>query len=124
MNELSAFLDSTPGIALKGALVAAVLDFLTGSFAALRDGTFKLDVLAAFLRKHILGRVAPLAALLAGGYFANDGLLLTFAAGGLTAYAAETLSSIKGNIVPPKPSEEPVTKAEAAAEVVNPVPTE
>lgn len=124
MPDLTAFLDSPAGIALKGALLAAALDFITGSFAALRDGTFALDAVAAFLRKHVLGRVAPLAALLIGGYISGDALLLTFAAGGLTAYAAETLSSIKGNIVPPKPSEEPPTKAEAAAEVLNPIPTE
>ena len=121
---LESFLASDAGLALKGALVAAFLDFITGSFAALRDGTFALDALAAFLRKHILGRVAPLAALLAGAYISGDALLSTFAIAGLTAYAAETLSSVKGNVSPPKPSEEPTTKAEAAAEVLNPIPTE
>jgi hypothetical protein len=118
---LAAFFASTAGLALKGALVAAFLDFITGSFAAIRDGTFAWDVLAAFLRKHILGRVAPLAALLLGGYLTGDGLLLTFAAGGLTAYAAETIASIKANLLPPAES---VVKAETPAATVNPVPTE
>ena len=121
---LESFLASDAGLALKGALVAAFLDFITGSFAALRDGTFALDALAAFLRKHILGRVAPLAALLAGAYISGDALLGTFAIAGLTAYAAETLSSVKGNVSPPKPSDAPVTAAEARAEVLNPIPTE
>jgi len=121
VNELVAFLDSTAGLALKGALVAAALDFITGSFAALRDGTFAWDAIAAFLRKHVLGRVAPLAALLAGGYLSNDGVLLTFAAAGLTAYAAETIASMKGNLAPPAESD---VKAESSAAAINPVPTE
>jgi len=121
-EALAAFLASTAGLALKGALVAAFLDFITGSFAALRDGTFAWDALAAFLRKHVLGRVAPLAALLLGGYLTNDGVLLTFAAGGLTAYAAETIASITGNLIPPKASA--VETATNPATISNPVPTE
>jgi hypothetical protein len=61
---MEAFLASEGGLALKAALVVAFADFATGSFAALRDGTFALDALAAFLRTHILGRVAPLGTLL------------------------------------------------------------
>lgn len=121
--DFAAFLAAPAGLALKGALVAAFLDFITGAFAALRDGTFALDALAAFLRKHILGRVAPLAALLAGGYIAGDDLLLVFAIGGLTAYAAETIASVKGNLSPPKDGD--VAKAApSAAETLNPVPTD
>lgn len=118
---LEAFLASDAGLALKGALVAAGLDFITGSFAALRDGTFALDALAAFLRKHILGRVAPLAALLAGAYVSGDAILMTFAIGGLTAYAAETVASVKGNLLPPKESD---VKDTTAAAALNPVPAE
>ena len=127
MSELSLFLDSTAGLALKAAVAAAFLDFATGSFAALRDGTFALDALAAFLRKHILGRVAPLATLLVVGYFGGATGQVFLAAGiaGLTAYAAETASSVLGNLVPPKPSDEiPANAAEAKALVINPVPTE
>jgi hypothetical protein len=124
MNELQAFLDSQAGLALKGALVAAFLDFATGSFAAIRDGTFALDAIAAFLRKHILGRVAPLAALLAGAYLSGDQLLSGFAIAGLATYAAETLSSVKGNILPPAPSNEPVSAEKALAEELNPPPVD
>jgi hypothetical protein len=123
MNELQAFLDSTAGLALKAALAAAFLDFATGSFAALRDGTFSLDVFAAFLRKHVLGRVAPLGTLLVVGYFggAAGTPFLAGAIAGLTAYAAETAASVWGNISPPAPSE---LKAETPAAAVNPVPTD
>lgn len=121
MPDLSGFLSSPAGIALKGALVAAFLDFITGTFAALKDGTISWDVVAAFLRKHILGRVAPLAALLLGGYISGDALLLSFATAGLAAYAVETLASVKGNIIPPKESD---TKDTTAAAAVNPVPTD
>lgn len=129
MNELQAFLDSPAGIAIKGALVAAFLDFLTGSFAAIKDGTFAWDVLAAFLRKHILGRVAPLAGLLIGGYVTGDAVLSTFAAAGLTAYAAETIASIKGNLLPPKQgdvlsAEEKAAGVQVLSPAPNPVPTE
>ena len=122
MPDLSGFLSSPAGLALKAALVAAGLDFLTGCFAAIKDGTFAWDVVAAFLRKHILGRVAPLAALLLGGYISGDGVLLTFAAAGLTAYAAETIASIEGNLNPPPPSAQVAATNPAAA--VNPVPTD
>jgi hypothetical protein len=123
MNELQAFLDSTSGLALKAALAAAFLDFATGSFAALRDGTFALDAIAAFLRKHILGRVAPLATLLVVGYFGGDAgqIFLAAAIAGLTAYAAETAASILGNLNPPKASD---VKETTAAAALNPVPTE
>jgi hypothetical protein len=122
--DLQLFLDSPAGLALKGALVAAFADFATGAFAALRDGTFQLDALAAFVRKHLLGRVFPLGTLLAVGYSVggdSSAILLSFAIAGLTAYAAETISSITGNLNPPKSSD---IKAETQAEVLNPVPTE
>jgi hypothetical protein len=121
--ELTAFLDSPAGLALKGALVAAFADFATGAFAALRDGTFQLDALAAFVRKHLLGRVFPLGTLLVLGYTAggdSGAILLGFAVTGLGAYAAETISSITGNLNPPKETKAVDTKAE----VLNPVPTE
>jgi hypothetical protein len=119
MEQLTAFLQSEAGLAVKGALVAAFLDLVTGVFAAVKDGTFSWDAIAAFLRKHILGRVAPLTALLGGAYVSGDQLLLVFAIAGLTAYAAETIASVKGNLVPPKASD--VVELDAAVEV-NPVP--
>jgi hypothetical protein len=127
MTALQAFLDSTAGTALIAMVGVAFADFLTGSFAALRDGTFALDALGAFLRKHIWGRVAPIGTLLALGYFGGGTvgqLFLASAVAASAAYAAEAASSIVGNLNPPKPSEEVATAKEASALVTNPVPTE
>ena len=123
MTLLGQFLASPAGLALKGALIVAFADFATGTFAALKDGTFAMDALAAFLRKHILGRVAPLATLLLLGYFGGSAgeFFLPFAIAGLGAYTLETAASIKGNFLPPRAT----TVAEASpAAIANPVPTE
>jgi len=88
------FLASPAGLALKGALVAAFLDFAVGVFFALRNGTLALDAIAAFLRKHVLGRVAPLGLMLVVGYVTGDVTLNAFAAAGLVAYATETMASV------------------------------
>jgi hypothetical protein len=130
-DALVAFLNSDSGLALKGMLAVAFLDFATGSFAALRDGTFALDALAAFVRKHIFGRVAPIGLLLTVGYFGGEAgqLFLVGAIAAAAAYVAESAASVWGNVNPPKPSE--VTTAEAVSAVtgiptppINPVPTE
>jgi len=91
---LAEFLASPAGLALKGALVAAFLDFAVGVFFAARNGTLAFDAIAAFLRKHVLGRVLPLALLLVTGYVTGDVTLNSFAAAGLVAYATETMASV------------------------------
>lgn len=126
MNEaLHAFLTSTAGTALIAMVVIAFADFVTGTLAALRDGTFSLDAIAAFLRKHIAGRVAPIAVLLVLGYYGGDTvgqLFMASAVAAAAAYAAETASSILGNLNPPKSSD--VKAATDPATLVNPVPTD
>jgi uncharacterized protein (DUF2164 family) len=115
------FLNSEAGLAVKGLVVVAFLDFATGAFAALRDGTFALDVIAAFIRKHILGRVAPVATLLVVGYYSGE-TGAVFMAGGIAAaaaYVVETGASILGNVSPPKESD---VKDNTAAAALNPVP--
>lgn len=127
---MEAFLNSDAGLALKGLLIVSFLDFATGSFAALRDGTFQMDAVAAFVRKHILGRVAPIGLLLVTGYFggAAGQLFMVGALAAAAAYIAETVASVWGNVIPPKP--ETLTAAEQAQGVqllqapVNPVPSE
>lgn len=122
--HLRAFLDSPAGLALIAMVGVAFADFITGTFAALRDGTFALDAIAAFLRKHIAGRVAPIGVLLLLGYFGGGtigDLFLASAIASAAAYTAETASSILGNLSPPKATV--VAEANPAA-VVNPVPTE
>jgi hypothetical protein len=103
MEALQAFLNSPAGAALIAALVAAFADLATGTLAAIRDGTFSLDSIAAFLRKHIAGRVGPLGVLLLLGYYGGDvagQLFMASAVAGLTAYAAETAASIWDNLRP------------------------
>ena len=122
MTALQEFLNSQAGLALVGMLGVAFADFLTGAFAALRDGTFALDALAAFLRKHIWGRVAPIGTLLVLGYYGGAGigqLFLAAAIAAAVAYSAETASSILGNLNPPKASE--VVEVNVNEEV-NPIP--
>lgn len=124
MEALQEFIASQAGTALLAMVGVAFADFLTGAFAALRDGTFALDAIAAFLRKHIWGRVAPIGTLLVLGYFGGDTVGQLFMASAVaagTAYAAETASSILGNLNPPKESD---VKADTAASLANPVPTE
>ena len=119
MDSFTQFLDSTSGLAIKGALAAAFLDFAFGVFAALRDGTFAIDAIAAFLRKHLIGRVLPVSLLAVVGYYTGDAVMIAAGAAALTAYAAETLGSIYGSVRPPAASE--VQEVDAAV-AVNPIP--
>jgi hypothetical protein len=124
MDAIREFIQSQAGTALLAMVGIAFADFLTGSFAALRDGTFALDAIAAFLRKHIWGRVAPIGTLLVLGYFGGETIGQLFMASALAAavaYTAETASSIIGNLNPPKESD---VKDTSAAAVLNPVPEE
>jgi hypothetical protein len=124
MDAIREFIQSQAGTALLAMVGIAFADFLTGSFAALRDGTFALDAIAAFLRKHIWGRVAPIGTLLVLGYFGGETIGQLFMASALAAavaYTAETVSSIIGNLNPPKESD---VKDTSAAAVLNPVPEE
>ncbi len=119
VESFTDFINSTSGLAIKGALAAAFLDFAFGVFAAVRDGTFAIDAIAAFLRKHLVGRVLPVSLLAVVGYYTGDAVMITAGAAALTAYAAETLGSIYGSIRPPAASE--VKEVDAAVEV-NPIP--
>jgi hypothetical protein len=117
--SLTAFLNDPAGLAVKGALIAAFLDFAFGAFAAFRDGTFALDSLAAFVRKHLLGRVLPVSLLAITAYVTGDAAMAAAGIGALGAYTVETLASIYGSVKPPAQS---VTEANKAAAAVNPVP--
>ena len=96
--DITELLNSPAGLAIKGALVAAFLDFAFGVFAAVRDGTFALDAVAAFLRKHLVGRVLPASVLAIAAHSTGDPAMLAAAAAALTAYAAETLASIYSSL--------------------------
>lgn len=118
---LQAFLSSEAGTALQGLLVVAFADFITGTFAALRDGTFALEAIAAWVRKHVAGRVGPIGFLLVLAYFGGP-TGIVFAAGAITAgaaYVTETVASVWGNISPPKAAD---VKDVSAAAALNPIP--
>ena len=92
---IRAFFESPEAPILWGVLVLAMADFALGTLAALRDGTFRLDAVAAFLRKHVAGRVGPIVALLALGYFGAQPALTAIGAAAAAAYTLETIGSIR-----------------------------
>jgi len=96
--DFKALMDSPAGVAIYGALTAAFLDFAFGVFGAVRDGNFAIDSVAAFLRKHLLGRVLPSSLLAVTGYYTGNPAMIAAAGVALTAYAAETLGSIYESI--------------------------
>jgi hypothetical protein len=105
-----AFFASPSGMALYALLAVAFLDFALGVFAALRDGTLKLDELAAFVRSHLAGRVLPIALLLVVGYAADQVALTAAGLAAGAAYVAETVGSIAsswgpGHDVQPTPTD-------------------
>lgn len=117
MELFQDFIASPAGLAAKGMLGLAFLDFLLGATAAVKDGTFDATVVAAFVRKHILGRVMPITTLLAGGFFLNDTVILTGAIASAGIYTAETVASLLASIGQ-------VVGTKAASVKENPVPEE
>jgi len=117
--DIAAFLASPEGLALKAALALAGVDFLFGVYAAIRDGTFALDAVAAFLRKHLLGRVFPIGTLLVIGYYSHDGAMSAAGLAAGAAYVAETAASVYGSINPPAAS---VAAEASTGNAANPVP--
>lgn len=77
LASLQAFIASPSGLALKALLAGALITFVLGVMAALRDGTFKLDYIDSFVRSSIWGKVAPVAALLVAGYYLDASGVIT-----------------------------------------------
>lgn len=133
---ISQFFSTEVGALVYLVLLAAFADFIVGVWTALRDGTFQISAVGAFLRKHIVGRVMPVFGLLGLGYLA--GLVPTpaglgqfapavFTLAGTAAaliYVAETFGAILEDLRRPTPA--PLTPTEAAVEAkaatVNEVP--
>jgi hypothetical protein len=80
---LTAFFQTEVGSLVYLTLLAAFANFAFGVWAAVRDGTFQLSAVAAFIRKDILGRVTPIFGLLGLGFAVG----LTPNPPGLAAYA-------------------------------------
>jgi hypothetical protein len=55
-TALEAFFASDTGRYAALVLILPVIDWTLGTLAAIRDGTFQLDSLLAFVRKQIAGR--------------------------------------------------------------------
>lgn len=100
-QAIHAFFASPSGTAAYGVLVVMALDLALGVLAALRDGTFALDEVAAFLRKHVAGRVLPIWAILFFGYIGNLEVLTVAGLAMAAAYVAETIGSIISSWGPP-----------------------
>lgn len=100
--SLDAFFSSQAGQLALWVLLLPAVDFALGTLAAIRDGTFELDRLAAFLRRHVAGRIVPIWILLFVGHFADQWLVPVVDVPALTAvgvgaaglYVAETVGSI------------------------------
>lgn len=90
----SEIFNSLPGQAIYGVLGLAFLDFILGVFAAVRDNTFKLDSVAAFVRSQLLGKVFPLTALILFGVLVNQAALTDLGYAGALAFTAATVGSI------------------------------
>ena len=99
--DLHAFLNDPAGLALKGMLVAAFLNLAFGLFGAFRDNSFDVTAIAAFARKHLMGRVFPIGSLLVAGWFTGDLAMNAAAGAAATLYTVETLGSIYASIKPP-----------------------
>lgn len=91
---LKAFFTDPAGMALQLMLIVAFTDFALGVMAAYRDSTLQLNAIAAFLRKHIVGRVFPIGLMLIVGYVGNVPLFYAAGIAGAAAYTLETIGSI------------------------------
>lgn len=116
-DAIAAFFQSDTGRYAALVLVLPIIDWVLGSLAAFRDGTFQLDSLAAFIRKHVAGRVLPIWILMFLGYF-TTGLVLpgvdwplfqTFGTILAIAYIVETIGSIMRSWGPQAASGQPQT---------------
>jgi hypothetical protein len=112
---VQAFFDTLAGQAVLLVSIVAVADFLFGIMAAFRDDTFQASAVAAWLRKHLAGRVGPIFLTLFLGYAAGgaslaDGLGGMLSPGSIltgvgalaaVAYVTEVIASIRSSIQPP-----------------------
>lgn len=132
MDWLTAFLASEAGLAFQALVVAAMLDFIFGVLAAARDGSFEWQALGAWIRKHLAGRVAPVAVLLLVTYATGNFAILAVAIAAASTYAVETTASLIDSLGtirnPERPPEAPAVgdtiEGELLVGVRNPVPTD
>lgn len=113
MNVLDQFFATPVGQAIVVIALLAVLDFGLGVFAAIRDQTFTVEVVASWVRTTLLGRIAPIFGTLfvgyvAGGLSLDDGVSGVLTPGTIitgiglvagTAYVLEVIASIRESFV-------------------------
>ncbi len=113
------FFGTPAGAAVVALFALAALDFVLGTFAAFRDNVFQLDSVAAWLRKHVAGRVLPTTAVLVIGHMvgglslANGAdllspgtILTTLGLGMAGTYVLEIVGSLQESLKP-KPASGP-----------------
>jgi hypothetical protein len=107
-TTLSAFLATPSGLAIKALMVGTFVTFALGLTAAIKDKTFSFSYIDSFVRTTVMGRVVPVAIVLAVGYVADEQLLTS--AGVVTAAAvaagmiASAVESIRQIAMPPAES--------------------
>lgn len=110
-QAITTFFGTPGGTAIVALFLLAALDFLLGVLAAIRDDVFEFGALAAWVRKHIAGRVLPITAVLVIGHLAgglsiettsdilSPGTVLTTLGLGMAgAYVLETIASIRASL--------------------------
>jgi len=78
--------------------ILAAADFGVATALAVARGQFAVSLLAEWCQTHLAARVVPIAIVAILG--ANDAALFGIAVAAAGTYAAETLASIKGNLLP------------------------
>jgi hypothetical protein len=121
-TAIHTFFTSDAGNAAWYALIVMLADVFFGTLKSLTDGTFTLAVFAAFLRKHVMGRVFPIWGFLIFGYIGKVDLLTMAGLAAAAAYTAETIGSILTDWAPASVRDK--IAALTASVKGNPVPTD
>jgi hypothetical protein len=113
INVIREFFGTPAGTGVVLVFGLAVLEWLLGTFAAIRDGVFRLDSIGAWIRKHLAGRVLPLTTVLVLGHMlgglAIEGaadllspgtVLTTIGLGAAGVYILEVIGSVRESLTP------------------------
>jgi hypothetical protein len=114
-QAITSFFNTPAGTGILVIMALSVLEFALGVFRAVSDNVFQWDSVAAWVRKHLAGRVLPIVAVLvighlAGGLqFSEDGasaithpgtIVTGIGLGAAALYVAETIASIRQSLTP------------------------
>lgn len=99
MTWLTAWLADPTGIAVQGLLSLTIVLFGLGAFAAIRDSTFSLKYVDAFVRSTVAGKVLPAALVLLVGWLAQNMLLIALGTAFALTVTAGMLAAIKDSLL-------------------------